>query len=533
MKQFKIIPYDTTLRDGAQTPGVNLSVNEKLRILQKLDEFGFPYIEGGWPDSNPTDVEFFKRAKKLKVGKLVAFGSTIRVNETPECSKVMKALLESETEVVTIFGKSWMLHVTEALRTTGARNLEMISQSVAYLAKRRRVFYDAEHFFDGYKDNPEYALNSLEAAKNNGAEVIVLCDTNGGSIPEFIFETTKAVREKLGEDFPLGIHVHNDSDFATVNTIFAVLAAGSKVPFQVQGTINGAGERVGNVDFCRFLPVANLKYGIDIGKINLSQLTAISRWIELENNLTVPQSAPYVGLRAFCHKGGVHVSAVMRCKNAYEHVDPAMIGNETSFEHSDLGGGANILAMAKKHGFSIKSGSEKHIELVKRMKEVQILGDAQESLLLRRVLLGISEPFDVLPESWSTSWHNGRAFAHIEVMVNGDIITQEAEGDGQINAFDIALREALVKKYPEVSEIKLLHYNMPDIQEPGTDAEVVIHTIFGVNGKRWTSIAKGTNQQVAGENAIIDGYKYYLFQILKKDRCQAKPPSRWDTGWFV
>lgn len=515
-KGFKIIAYDTTLRDGAQTPGVNLSVDEKLRILRKLDEFGFPFIEGGWPDSNPTDVEFFKKAKKIKLknAKLVAFGSTIKVNETPKNSKTMKALIDSETEVVTIFGKSWLLHVTETLRTTGQRNLGMISESVAYLAQHKRVFYDAEHFFDGYRDNPEYALQTLAAAKRGGAEVIILCDTNGGSVPEFIFEATQTVREKMGKDFPLGIHIHNDGDFATINTILAVIASGNKVPFQVQGTVNGAGERIGNVNFCNFLPAAKLKYDMDIGNLDLSKLTLLSRWVELENNFTVPPSAPYVGLRAFCHKGGVHVSAVMRCKSAYEHIDPSLVGNETSFEHSDLGGGANILAMAKKHGFDVESGSGKHKELIRGMKDLQVLGDAQESLLLRRVLLGISEPFDVLPESWSTSWHRGKALARLEIRINGDQISEEAEGDGQINAFDIALRRALIKKYPKISEIKLLHYNMPDIQQPGTDAEVVIHTIFGARGKCWTSIAKSTNQQIAGENAIIDGYKHYISLVL-------------------
>lgn len=511
--KFRIIPYDTTLRDGAQTPGVNLSVEEKLRILQKLDEFGFSFIEGGWPDSNPTDKEFFKRAKqiKLKKAKLVAFGSTIRVNETPESSQVLRALIDSETEIVTVFGKSWMLHVKEALRTTAERNLEMIQDSIEYLAKRRKVFYDAEHFFDGFRDDSDYALVTLKVAKKAGAEVIILCDTNGGSTPEFVYEAVKAVREELGENFPLGIHVHNDSDFATVNSLFAIKAAGGKIPFQVQGTVNGAGERTGNVDFCKFLPTAKLKYGMDIGSIDLEKITELSRWMELENNLIVKPNTPYVGLSAFCHKGGVHVSAVTRCKRAYEHIDPSLVGNETFFEHSDLGGGANVLAMAEKHGFSVAPASEEHKKLVEEMKKMQILGDAQELLLLRKHIL-----FEVLPQSWSTSWHDGKAFAYVEVQVNGDKITEETEGDGQINAFDIALRKALAKKYPEVLEVKLLHYNMPDIQKPGTDAEVVIHTIFGADGQRWTSIAKGKNQQVAGEKAIIDGYKYYL--VLKRGK---------------
>lgn len=518
LKKFKIVLYDTTLRDGVQTPGISLTVDEKLRILQRLDEFGFPYIEGGWPDANPTDAAFFKQAKKLRLknSKLVAFGSTMKVNDSPKYSKVLQALLDSQTEVVTIFGKSWMLHVMEALRTTGERNLELISQSVKYLSKYRRVFYDAEHFFDGYKDDPEYALNSLEAAKDSGAESIVLCDSNGGSIPEFIFRTVKAVRRKLGERFPLGIHVHNDGDLATINTIFAIKASGSEVPFQVQGTINGAGERTGNVDFCKFLPSASLKYGLKIGHINLAKLTDLSRWVELENNLTVPQNTPYVGLRAFCHKAGVHVSAILRNQQAYEHIDPSLVGNETLFEHSDQGGGANVLAMGKKYGFFVEPGSFKHAELVKEMKEIKILGEAQEFLLLNRVLCNKQEPFDVLSKSLSTSSRDGTAFAKLSVLIGGRKIEESARGNGQINAFDLALRQALVKEFPEVLEVKLLHYNMPDIHQPGTDAEVVIHTVFGAEGKRWTSIAKGTNQQIAGENAIIDGYKFYFLQNLMK-----------------
>lgn len=514
IERQRIVGYDSTLRDGNQTPGVVLTIDEKLRIASELDSFGFPFIEGGWPDSNPTDVEFFKQAKGLSLirGKLVAFGSTIKASETPDNSPVMRSLLASETEVTTIFGKSWMLHVTKALETTGARNLEMVAQSVAHLAGHRRVFYDAEHYFDGFRDNPDYALETLVAAKNSGAEVIILCDTNGGSVPEFVFKATRAARLRLGKNYPLGIHVHNDGDFATVNSIFAAKAAGTEVPFMVQGTINGAGERTGNVDFCRFLPTAQLKYGMDIGGIDLSKLTELSRWIEMENNLFVPPNAPYVGLKAFCHKGGVHVSAVMRCFEAYNHIDPALVGNKVSFEHSDQGGGANVLAMAETHGFTMKVSSPQHRELVNLMKQLQVLGEAQEFLLLHRVLIRGSEPFDVLPESSSMSRRNGFASADLKVRVNGDVLNQHAEGNGQINSFDIALRKALTKRYPRVSEVRLLHYNMPDIQRAGTDAEVIIHTVLGVEGKRWTSIAKGTDQQIAGENAIIDGYKYYLLQ---------------------
>lgn len=515
LEGLKIIPYDTTLRDGAQTPGVNLTVDAKLRVAPKLAEFRIPYIEGGWPDSNPTDVEFFRRARNLdlKESTLVAFGSTIKVNETPESSPVMKALLESETEVVTIFGKSWMLHVKEALRTTGSRNLEMIAQSVAYLARRRRVFYDAEHFFDGYRDNPEYALQTLEAAQQSGAEVTILCDTNGGSLPEFIFEATSAARAHLGADLPLGIHAHNDDDSAKENSIQAVLAGAR----QVQGTMNRAGERCGNLDLCVFLASVNLKRNWDIGNINLKELRELSRFVELENGLAVPVFNAYTGENAFIDKGGVHVNASRRSPWAYRHIDPKLVGGETTYNHSDLGGGANIEEMAERFGFPLEVGSVQHRELVRLTKELRVLGDAQQYLLLRRVLRGSPEIFDVLESEVKSIRKVGvpsLAQAYIRVCVNYDILEREAIGDGPINAYEMALREALIEKIPQVIEARLQHYKIPETQKPGTDVPVVVYTEFGADGQRWTSITTDTNQQVAGERAIDDGYKFYLEKYI-------------------
>ncbi len=512
----KAIIYDTTSRDGGQTPDVALSVENKLHITRRLDEMGIHFIEGGWPDANPTDIKFFEQAKKLELknSKLVAFGMTTKVGVLPENSDTLRALLQSETEFVTVFGKSWMLHVRHALGTTGKENLRIINQTIDFLAKRRRVFYDAEHFFQGFEDNPRYALKTLEAAQDGGAEVIILCDTNGGSTPELVFEATSTARTRLGDSMPLGIHVHNDTGFALANT-FAAVRAGAT---QVQGTINGLGERAGNLDLCQFLPNAVFKYNMDIGKIDLRELINLSRFVEMESGFLMPANASYVGRNVYTHKAGVHVSAVRRHPQAYSHLDPSLVGGEMSFEHSDQGGGANVLAMAERQGFFIESGTPDHHELVRRMKELQVLGDAQEFLLLNRVLRKDPEPFDVLPESLSTSRRNGDAFANLVVRVNGDILTQQAEGNGQINGFDIALRKALERKYPQVGEVRLLHYSMPDIQRPGTDAEVIIHTTLGADGQRWTSIAKGTDQQIAGENAIIDGYKYYLLKNQMKGK---------------
>lgn len=513
IERLKVIPYDTTLRDGAQTPGVNLTVDAKLRITPKLAEFGIPYIEGGWPDSNPTDIEFFRRARNLdlKDSKLVAFGSTIKVNETPGSSAVMRALLESGTEVVTIFGKSWMLHVKEVLRTTGSRNLEMISQSVAYLVGRRRVFYDAEHFFDGYRDNPEYALQTLEAAQQSGAEVIILCDTNGGSLPEFIFEATSSAKARLGADFPLGIHAHNDDDSAKENSIQAVLAGAR----QVQGTINRVGERCGNLDLCVFLASVSLKRNWDIGNIKLKELRELSRFVELENGLAVPVFNAYTGENAFIDKGGVHVNASRRSPWAYRHIDPKLVGGETTYNHSDLGGGANVEEMAERFGFPLEVGSAQHRELVRLTKELRVLGDAQQYLLLRRVIKGGPELFDIL-ESKVTSERGRGAYASVIVRINGDdsIKTAEASGKGPINAYELALKKALIESFPQVTEARLQHYKIPETQKAGTDVPVVVYTEFGADGQRWTSFVSDANQQEAGEKAIDDGFKFYLERYI-------------------
>lgn len=509
LEGIKITAYDTTLRDGGQTPGVTLSVDNKLRITQKLDEFGFPYIEGGWPGANDTDSEFFTEAKglKLKHAQLAAFGMTGRIGVSAQNDDGLDTLLKSEAGILTIFGKSWMLHVREALRTTGLKNLDTIHNTVSHLRNNgRRVFYDAEHFYDGFADNPNYALESLEAAKSAGAEVIILCDTNGGSTPEFVHEATRAVKERFTE-MPLGIHVHNDGGLAVANTLAAIRAGAT----QVQGTVNGAGERTGNVDFCVFLPTAKYKYGADAG-LDLTGLKDLSGFVELENGLIVPPNTPYVGENAFRHKGGVHVSAMRRHPEAYQHIDPKLVGSQTSYEHSDQGGGANALEMARKHGFELSSNDPEYSLVVDAMKQLRNLGDAQEFLTLCRILRRQADPFDVLEGSQVINSRGSNPVASVRVRVNGDSYQETAVGNGPINAFDHALRKALTEKYPEVEDIRLLHYKVPDTQRIGTEAEVSVHTTFGIDGQRWTSIARGTNQQETGENALVDGYKYYILK---------------------
>ncbi|OGH24962.1 MAG: citramalate synthase [Candidatus Levybacteria bacterium RIFCSPLOWO2_01_FULL_39_24] len=510
MKERFIKIYDTTLRDGAQTPGLTLTTGNKLKIAQKLADLGFHYIEGGWPGANPTDSEFFKRIKQevdLNNSTLAAFGMTGRIGIKAEDDEGLQTLLNSQTGLITIFGKSWMDHVKYALKTTGTKNLDTIFRTVEFLRKSGRdVFYDAEHFFDGYKSNPNYALEAIRAAKMGGARVVILCDTNGGSIPEFIYKTTKHVKEAFPK-LPLGIHVHNDGGLATVNTLAAVQAGAS----QVQGTVNGVGERAGNVDLCIFMPTAEFKYGFKTG-IDLTRINELSDYVAKHNGFPVPTNAPY-RKGSLTHKGGVHVSAQERGAT-YEHIDPRLVGISSHFEHSDQGGGANIISMAQKHGLKLDKGDPKVKILVDKMKQKQILGDAQELLLLNEVLCLKDIEFTVLPSSKTETSKIEGAKALIDVSIEGKIFHAQASGNGGLNAYDIALRAALSEKYPEVFEIKLVDYRvvLPPLEELGTDALVEVYVELSADGNNWTSRTRNVDQQLASQDALVEGYQYFLLK---------------------
>jgi 2-isopropylmalate synthase len=512
MSERKIDIYDTTLRDGAQTPGVDLTVGNKIHIARKLSEVGIPYIEGGWPGANPTDTEFFRQIRDvdLRDSQIVAFGMTARAGVRADSDPGLQELLESETGILTIFGKSWTLHVDEVLRVSREYNLRAIYDSVGYLTREgRRVFYDAEHFFDGFNDDPEYALASIEAAKNAGSEAVILCDTNGGARPDEIYNITKKVRRQLGDDFPLGIHVHNDGGLANINTIEAVRAGAT----QVQVTVNGAGERTGNVDLCEFVPMAKLKYGIDTG-FPLERLTDLSRFVELQNGLSVPVNKPYVGKNAFTHKGGVHVSAVRRTTRAYEHIDPKIVGRNTLFEHSDQGGGANVEDILEKHGFELSKNDPRFRILVQEMKEIKVLGDAQEYLLLHETLNEEKTPFEVV-DSLVIMQKDKPPSANVKVEVGGVQEFETSDGDGPLNAFDLALRRGLSREFEQINDVELVDYDVSTpIGERGTEAEVVVSIDFGSDGQRWTSRRSGTNQEEAAQNALVDGYKYFILRNL-------------------
>lgn len=527
--------FDTTLRDGAQTPDVTMTSDNKARIAERLDTMGFAYIEGGWPEANPTDSEFFReiRGHRFDHAQIVAFGMTGRLGVKAKDDPGLEMLLRSETSVITIFGKSWMLHVEEVLTGTGEQNLESIFESVKYLREqRKRVFYDAEHFFDGFKENRKYALNTLMAARRAGAEAVILCDTNGGGTPEEIFEATIAVRKKIGEPSPLGIHVHNDAGLAVATTLAAIKAGAT----QVQGTVNGLGERSGNVDWCTFLPTAEDKYGIDTG-IDLSKITSLARFVEMETGLLIPVNHPYVGENAFTHKAGVHVDAMRKHPEAYQHIKPERVGQVTSFEHSDQGGGANVLEIAQKWGYKLNKKDPRVARMVEEMKRLKALGDAQEFLMLYRVLEDGNDIFELHSETSVQIARDGIHLANVVVSFDsGDpeeapISYSERAGVGAFDAFARGLNLLLQSRFPIVREIELLDYMVTTAQrqvKAGTGAEVEIHMEFGLNGERWTSIRRNVDEQIANQDAYVDGLKYFILK-RKLDRKRAIDNRRRET----
>jgi len=509
MKNTKIIPYDTTLRDGAQDPRARLSVAKKLAIARRLDEWGMPYIEGGWPGANEIDTKFFQEARGvLQNSQLIAFGMTARIGVRPENDDGLNMLLKSETRVVTLVGKTWLQNVKRTLRTEGLPNLETIQRSVEFLTKEsREVFFDAEHWFDGFAQDPQYAMEALEAAQAGGARVLALCDTRGSCIPEFIYKATRLAKKRF-PDMQLGIHAHNDGGLAVINTINAVKAGA----MQVQGTINGVGERTGNVDLCVVLPTAEFKYGLNSG-LDMQQVFDVAHFVARQNEIPVPDNNPYTGINAFRHKAGLHASGQQRDDEAYQHINPASVGNSTSFVQSEQGGSTNVEIMAKKHGFELNRNDPAFILLVQEMKKLKVLGDAQEFLLLHKFLGSGVEPFDVLDGSRVIDTRGLTPEAHVRVRVNGDTHEETTLGDGPINAFDLALKKALSQKYPQINNIEIDDYTVTLPQgESGSAAEVEVYVRLKANEDTWTSTVRGTDQQRTGEDALIQGYNYYLLK---------------------
>jgi 2-isopropylmalate synthase len=511
--------YDTTLRDGSQGEGINFSVMDKLRIAEKLDSFGVHYIEGGWPGSNPKDIEFFAEAKrrKFKRARLAAFGSTRRKGVAVESDDQVRLLLEAETPVVTIFGKSWLLHVKEVLRATPAENLGMIGDTIRFLKDHGRfVIYDAEHGFDGYKEDPDYALATLQAAEQAGADFVVLCDTNGGSLPSEVERITAQVRGRLTTR--LGIHTHNDTGLATANALAAISAGAT----QVQGTINGYGERTGNCNLTSMIPTVALKLRkACIPESSLPKLKELSQFVDEIANIRHDPRQPWVGEAAFAHKGGAHVNAVQKLVRTYEHIDPSQIGNSRRVLISDLAGRSNILMKARELGFKLTNETPELKEILARIKQLEHEGyefEAAEgslALLIRKLLKHEEPPFKI--EGYHVSIRRDRAImvcqASVKVLVDGETEHTIAEGDGPVNALDGALRAALVNFFPQLKRIQLADYKVRILNSTaGTGARTRV-LIESTDGKdEWGTVGVHDNIIEASLQALSDSLEYRLMK---------------------
>jgi len=508
--------YDTTLRDGAQREGISWSLEDKRRIVRRLDALGVDLIEAGWPGSNPKDAEVFAGAAELGLerARLAAFGATRRAGLTADDDPSVRALLESGAPACTIFGKSSVLHVREVLRATLDENLAMIADTVAYLgAAGRRVVYDAEHFFDGYELDPAYALATVRAAAGAGADTIVLCDTNGGTLPWRVDEVVRAVRAALPAAATVGIHAHDDSGCGVAVTLAAV-RAGAR---HVQGTINGYGERCGNANLCAILPGLELKLGLAaLPPGRLAELPEVSRLVAELANLAPDDHMPYVGRSAFAHKGGVHVAAIRRCADSYQHVDPARVGNACRVVISELSGRANLLARADELGIAVADAAPDALALIKEREAAGAAfeaADASVALLLRRHAAGYAAPFSLVEYRVLSHGGDARAAAEatVKLRVDGRVIHTAAEGDGPVHALDAALRKALVPVFPEVAQVALADYKVRILDgSAGTRAvtRVLIDWTDGEHG--WSTVGASASILEATWTALADGIEYAI-----------------------
>ncbi|MDF1861047.1 MAG: citramalate synthase [Verrucomicrobiales bacterium] len=509
--------YDTTLRDGTQGEGVNFSSLDKVRIAEELDAFGMHYIEGGWPGSNPKDVSFFERAADLdwKNARIAAFGSTRRKNIGVEDDPQVKLLLDAKTPVITFFGKSWRLHVTEVLTTTEEENQAMIRDTTRYLKENgREVIYDAEHFFDGYKDSPEHALATLQAAKDGGADWVVLCDTNGGTMPHEVAEMTEIVIREIG--IPVGIHTHDDTGVAAANAQASILAGAT----QVQGTVNGYGERVGNCNLTTVIPNLQLKMERPVVE-NIERLTGLAHFVDDLANCAHNIRAPYVGATAFAHKGGMHVNAVQKVAHSFEHIEPGTVGNRQRILVSELSGQSNVLMKAEELGLPVKKGSDEAIAILHNLKELEEQGyefeaaEASFELLIRKHL-ETYQPFFELHEYHCTFRRDGdrdydTCSATVKLTVNGVEEYRVAEGDGPVNALDGALRKALRDHHPEIDEMELRDYKVRIIDShQGTAAKTRVLILSSDGKDEWGTVGVSYNIIQASWRALVDSVEYFL-----------------------
>jgi 2-isopropylmalate synthase len=511
--------YDTTLRDGSQGEGINFSVIDKLRIAEKLDHFGVHYIEGGWPGSNPKDIEFFKEAKrkKFKNARLAAFGATRRKGVAVESDEQVRLLLQANTPVITIVGKTWLLHVKEVLRTTPAENLAMISETIQFLKDQGKfVIYDAEHSFDGYHDTPDYALETWRAADKAGADVIVLCDTNGGRLPSEVARVTNLAKNKLTTR--VGIHTHDDIGLGVANALAALESGAS----HVQGTVNGYGERTGNCNLTSVIPNLVLKLKKNcLSPASLRKLKELSQFVDEIANVRHNPRLPWVGSAAFSHKGGQHVNAVQKLARSYEHIDPAAVGNTRRVLISDLAGRSNIVVKAQELGFNLNNDTPELKDILSRIKMLEHEGyefEAAEgslALLIRKILKHQDPPFNI--EGYHVSVRRDRAHsicqASVKVKVDGVTEHTIAEGDGPVNALDQALRTALTKFYPKLKKVQLSDYKVRILDSTsGTGARTRV-LIESTNGKdEWGTVGVHDNIIEASLQALTDSIEYALMK---------------------
>lgn len=510
--------YDTTLRDGAAREGVSFSLEDKLKILRRLDSFGMHYVEGGYPASNPKDQQFFEAASKLELSstRLVAFGSTRRALTSASRDKEMKALVAAAAPAVCIFGKAWDLHVEKALRISLDENLYMISESVKYIKKKgMEVLFDAEHFFDAYRENPTYALETVKAAAEAGADWVVLCDTNGGMLPHEIASTVRDVRAAIGT--PLGIHAHNDSDCAVANTLSAVREGAT----MAQGTVNGYGERCGNANLCSVIPDLVLKMDVDcLPRDKLAGLTDLAHYVSELANITPDAHQPFVGMSAFAHKGGIHASAVTRESRTYEHIRPELVGNIQRVVVSELSGKSTITMKAKEMGIDLEGEPRKLAEIVKHIKELEHVGyqfeaaDGSFEIMVRKALGTYKqffklESFRVIMEKRE----DGKVMteATVKIHVGGRRLIATAEGNGPVNALDRAIRIAIGRSFPALKDIELTDYKVRVLDEKKGTAAVTRVLIETSDGKKsWGTIGVSENIIEASWQALVDSIEFGL-----------------------
>ncbi len=526
----RVILYDTTLRDGTQREGLIVSLADKIKIARRLDEFGFAYIEGGWPGSNPKDVDFFAAARSIewKNAKLAAFGSTRHKNNRAETDPNLAAIVAAGTPVVTIFGKSWLLHVRDVLGATPEENLAMVGDSVAFpRAAGRELVYDAEHYFDGYKDDPAYALATLRAARDAGASTLVLCDTNGGTVTDELVEIIRASSAALdGDAAPAsqaaaavvwGIHCHNDSELAVANSLAAV-AAGVR---HVQGTINGYGERCGNANLVSILADLELKTAYEpVPSGRLAELTEMSRYVAEIVNIAPDDHQPYVGRSAFAHKGGVHGAATARASRSYQHVDPGVVGNVMRLVVSELGGKANTQLRAEQLGQQMDGVDPKALSLLIKQLEADGLAfegaEASFELLVKRHKAGYESPFTLCDYTVLVEQRGGAellAEATVKVEVAGEVLHTAADGNGPVNALDSALRKALGAFYPQLDAVHLVDYKvriLDSLEATGAQTRVIIDSSNGV--LEWSTMGSGTNIIAASCQALCDSLEFAIWK---------------------